>query len=83
MWLKAPFISRNNVVAIFCLAFLLLFLDWILFKSSKTASIMDRYFLPPSCKSYSKLVVLARYPNLVIKNFFRGFPKQFNKEIGL
>ena len=27
MWLKAPFISRNNIVAIFCLAFLLLFLN--------------------------------------------------------
>ena len=83
MWLKAPFTSRNNVVAILYLAFLLLFLDWILFKSSKAALIADRYFLPPSCKSCNKLVVLARYPNLVAKIFFRGFPKQFNKEIGL
>ena len=50
-WLKAPFTSRNNVVAILFLAFFLLFLDWILFKSSKTASIADRCFLPPSCES--------------------------------
>ena len=82
-WLNAPFISRNSVVAILCLAFFLLFLDWILFRSSRTASIADRYLLPPSCKSQSKLVVLARYPNLVVKIFSRIFPRQFNKEIGL
>jgi len=50
-WLKAPFISRNSVVAILCLAFFLLFLDWILFKSSRTASIADRCLLPPNCES--------------------------------
>ena len=47
-WLKAPFTSRNNVVAILYLAFFLLFLDWILFRSNKTASIADRCLLPPS-----------------------------------
>jgi hypothetical protein len=82
-WSKAPFTSRNNVVAILCLAFFLLFLDWILFRSSRTASIADRCLLPPSCESWSKLVVLARYPNLVAKIFSRVFPRQFNKEIGL
>ena len=50
-WSKAPFTSRNNVVAILCLAFFLLFLDWILFRSSKTASIADRCLLPPNCES--------------------------------
>ena len=75
MWSKAPFTSRNNVVAIFCLAVLLLFLDWILFKSSKTASIAHHCFLPPSCKSCSKLVVLAKYSNFVAKIFSRVFPK--------
>jgi len=50
-WSKAPFISRNNVVAILCLAFFLLFLDWILFRSSRTASIADRCLLPPNCES--------------------------------
>ncbi len=50
-WLKAPFTSKNNVVAILYLAFFLLFLDWILFRSSRTASIADRYLLPPSCES--------------------------------
>src|SRR6266568_9351819 len=83
MWSKAPFTSRNNVVAILCLAFFLLFLDWILFRSSKTASIADHYFLPPNYESCSKLVVLAKYPNLIAKIFSRVFPKQFNKEIGL
>ena len=82
-WSKAPFTSRNNVVAILCLAFFLLFLDWILFRSSKTASIADRCLLPPSWESWSKLVVLARYPNLVAKIFSRVFPKQFSKEMGL
>jgi len=82
-WSKAPFTSRNNVVAILCLAFVLLFFDWILFRSSKTASIADRCFLPPSCKSCSKLVVLAKYPNLITIIFSRVFPRQFNKKIGL
>ena len=50
-WLKAPFTSRNNIVAILYLAFFLLFLDWILFRSSRTASIADRCLLPPSCES--------------------------------
>jgi hypothetical protein len=45
--------------------------------------IIDRCFLPPSYKSYSKLVVLAKYPNLIVKIFSRVFPKQFNKETGL
>jgi len=80
---KAPLTSRNNVVAILCLAFFLLFLDWILFRSNKTASIADRYLLPPSWESWSKLVVLARYPNLVAKIFSKVFPRQFSKEIGL
>ena len=83
MWLKAPFTSRNNIVAILCLAFLLLFFNWILFRSSKTALITDCCFLPPSYESCSKLVVLAKYPNLVVKIFSRVFPKQFNKETGL
>src|SRR6266446_6357399 len=77
-WSKAPFTSRNNVVAILCLAFFLLFLDWILFRSSRTASIADRCLLPPSCESRSKLVVLARYPNLVVKIFSRVFLRQFS-----
>ena len=51
IWLKAPFTSRNNVVAILYLAFFLLFLDWILFRSSRIASIADRCLLPPSCES--------------------------------
>ena len=50
-WLKAPFTSRNNVVAILYLAFFLLFLDWILFRSSRIALITDRYLLPSSYKS--------------------------------
>ena len=50
-WLKAPFTSRNSVVAILYLPFFLLFLNWILFRSSRTASITDRYLLPPSYES--------------------------------
>src|ERR1700679_2236952 len=73
IWSKAPFTSRNNVVAILCLAFFLLFLDWILFRSSKTASIADRCLLPPSWESWSKLVVIARYINLLINIIFYIF----------
>ena len=51
IWLKAPFTSRNSIVAILCLAFFLLFLDWILFRSNRTASIADRCLLPPNCES--------------------------------
>src|ERR1700679_1410616 len=72
-WSKTPFTSRNNVVAILCLAFFLLFLDWILFRSSKTASIADRCLLPPSWESWSKLVVIARYINLLINIIFYIF----------
>jgi hypothetical protein len=50
-WLKAPFTSRNNIVAILYLAFFLFFLDWILFRSSRTALIADRCLLSPSCES--------------------------------